>query len=155
MRPWAPPACGPVMLPALHPSYLGYRPTLTSRYDFLRYEIKYGIRYYLTEPRRALQPPKGTQWFPRIGLFVVQAISLGPCRRPIEFLTSSNPWGHFSKITNFQIHKIEKWKFLSPFRPKDFFVISHEHKDSFFEVIWPKKNSNTHVQIGPESFRQK
>ena len=43
---------------------------------------------YLTTPRRALQP-KGTQWFPRIGLFVVQAISLGPCRRPIEFLTSS------------------------------------------------------------------
>ena len=27
-----------------------------------------------TEPIRALQP-KGTQWFPRIGLFVVQAIS--------------------------------------------------------------------------------
>ena len=42
--------------------------------------------YFLTEPRWALQP-QGTQWFPRIGLFVVQAISLGDCRRPIEFLT--------------------------------------------------------------------
>ena len=31
----------------------------------------------LTEPRRALQP-KGTQWFLRIELFLVQAISLGP-----------------------------------------------------------------------------
>ena len=29
----------------------------------------------LTEPRRALQP-KGTQWFPQIGLFVVQAKDL-------------------------------------------------------------------------------
>ena len=53
----------------------------------------------LTEPRRALQP-KGTQWFPRIGLFVVRAISLGPCRRPIEFLTSSHPCGRLSKIPN-------------------------------------------------------
>ena len=41
----------------------------------------------LTEPRWPLQP-KGTQWFLRIGLFVVRAISLGPCRRPIEYLTS-------------------------------------------------------------------
>ena len=41
------------------------------------------IQTRLTEPRRALQP-KGTQWFPRIGLFVVQAIILGPCRRPIS-----------------------------------------------------------------------
>ena len=32
---------------------------------------------FLTEPRWALQP-QGTQWFPQIGLFVVQAISLGP-----------------------------------------------------------------------------
>ena len=37
----------------------------------------------LTEPSRALQP-KGTQWFSRIGFFVVQVISLGPCRRPIR-----------------------------------------------------------------------
>ena len=42
---------------------------------------------YLTEPSRALQP-KSTQGFPRIGLFVVQAISLGGCR-PIDFLTLS------------------------------------------------------------------
>ena len=47
----------------------------------------------LTEPRSALQP-KSTQRFPRIGLFLVQAISLGPCRRPIEFLTSSHPYVH-------------------------------------------------------------
>ena len=41
----------------------------------------------LTEPRWPL-PPRGTQWFLQIGLFVVRAISLGPCRRPIEYLTS-------------------------------------------------------------------
>ena len=92
------------------------------------YEIKYGIQYYLTEPRRALQP-KGTQWFPLIGLFVVQAISLGPCRRLIEFLISSNSCG-----PKFQIHKVEKWKILSPF-----FIISHEQKRQFFEVIWQKQ----------------
>ena len=44
-------------------------------------------RFNLTEPRWALQP-QGTQWFSRIGLFVVQAIILGPYRRPIEFLSS-------------------------------------------------------------------
>ena len=93
----------------------------------------------LTEPRWAIQP-QGTQWFSRIGLFVVQAISLGPCRRPIEFLTSSHPCGRLSKIPNSQIHKVKKWKFLSHFRRKDFFVISHEHKDRFLVVIWPKKN---------------
>ena len=48
------------------------------------------IHKSLTEPRRALQH-MGNQWFPRIGLFVVQAISLSPCRRSIEFLTSSHP----------------------------------------------------------------
>ena len=82
----------------------------------------------LTEPRRALQP-KGTQWFPRIGLFEVQAINLGPCRRPLEFLTSLQHCKHLSKIPNSQIIKVEKWKILSHFRPKDFSVISHEHKD--------------------------
>ena len=51
----------------------------------------------LTEPRWALQP-QGTQWFSRIGLFVVQAIILGPYRRPIEFLTSWHPCGCLSKI---------------------------------------------------------
>ena len=83
----------------------------------------------LTEPKRALQP-KGTQWFPRIELFGVQAISLGPCRRPIEFLTSSYPCGGLSKIPNSQIHKVEKWKNLCQFQRKDFFVISHEHRDA-------------------------
>ena len=101
----------------------------------------------LTEPRRALQP-KGTQWFPWIGLFVVHAISLGPCRRPIEFLTSSHPCGCLSKIPNGQIHKVEKWKFLSHFRLKDFFVISHEDKDRFFEVIWPIKTPG-HIKYWP------
>ena len=67
-----------------------------------------------------------TQWFHRIGLFVVQAISLGPCRRPVEFLTSLHHCGRLSKIPNFQIHKVEKQKNLSPFRRKDFFVIYHE-----------------------------
>ena len=38
--------------------------------------------------------------FPRIGLFVVQAISLGPCRGPIEFLTSSHLYGRLPKILN-------------------------------------------------------
>ena len=73
------------------------------------------INYNLTEPRRALQP-KGTQWFPWIGHFVVQAISLGPRRRPIEFLTSSHPFMRLSKISNSQIHKVKKWKNLSHFR---------------------------------------
>ena len=40
--------------------------------------------FILTEPRWALQP-QGSQWFPRIGLFVVQA-------RPIEFFDSLHPW---------------------------------------------------------------
>ena len=92
----------------------------------------------LTKPRWALQP-QGTQWFLRIGLFMVQAISLGPCRTPIEVLTSSHPCGRLSKIPNSQIHKVKKWKILSNFRRKDFFVISHERKDRFFVVIWPKK----------------
>ena len=92
----------------------------------------------LTEPRRALQP-KGTQWFTRIELFAVQAISLGTCRRPIEFLTSLHPCRRLSKIPNFQIHKVEKWKILSHFWRKDFFINSHEHKDRFFVVICPKK----------------
>ena len=63
-----------------------------------------------TEPRWALQP-QSTQWFPRIGLFVVQAISLGPCRWLIEFLTSSHPCGRLSEIQNSQTQKVEKWKF--------------------------------------------
>ena len=46
----------------------------------------------LTEPRWALQP-QGTQGLPRIGLFVVQAISLGHCRRPIEFWPHGTPVG--------------------------------------------------------------
>ena len=92
----------------------------------------------LTEPSRALQP-KCTHWFPQIGLFVIPVISLGPCRGPIEFLTSSHPCRHLSKIPNSQIHKVKKWKFLSHFRRKDFFVILHEHRDRFFVVIWPKK----------------
>ena len=92
----------------------------------------------LTKPRWALQP-QGTQWFLRIGLFMVQAISLGPCRTPIEVLTSSHPCGRLSKIPNSQIHKVEKWKILSNFPRKDFFVISHEHEDRFFILIWPRK----------------
>ena len=91
-----------------------------------------------TEPRWAIQP-QGTHWFSRIGLFVVQAIILGPYRRPIEFLTSWHPCGRLSKIPNSQIHKVKKWKILSNFRRKDFFVISHGHKDRFFVVIRPKK----------------
>ena len=88
----------------------------------------------LTEPRKALQP-KSTQWFPRIILFVVQAISLGPCKRPIEFLTSSHPCCRFSKIPNFQIHKIEKCILLSNFWQRDFLVISYAHKDSFWSDL--------------------
>ena len=49
----------------------------------------FSLYVVLTEPRWPLQP-RGTQWFLRIGLFVVRAISLGPCRRPIEFLTTSH-----------------------------------------------------------------
>ena len=101
----------------------------------------------LTEPRRALQL-KGTLWFPRIRLFVVHAISLGPCRRPIEFLISLHPCGHLSKIPNSQIHKVKKWKILSNFRRKDFFVISHGHKDRFFVVIRPKKTPG-HIKYWP------
>ena len=95
--------------------------------------------FELTEPRWAIQP-QGTQWFSRIGLFVVQAIILGPYRRPIEFLTSWHPCGRLSKIPNSQIHKVKKWKILSNFRRKDFFVISHGHKGRFFVVIRPKKS---------------
>ena len=105
------------------------------------------IRKYLTEPRWPLQP-RGTQWFLRIGLFVVRAISLGPCRRPIEYLTSSHPCGRLSKIPNSQIHKVKKWKILSNFRRKDFFVISHGHKDRFFVVIRPKKTPG-HIKYWP------
>ena len=101
----------------------------------------------LTEPRRALQP-KGTQWFPWIGLFVIQANSLVPCRRLIEFLTSSHPCGRLSKIQNSQIHKVEIWKFLSNFPRKDFSVISHEHKDKFFVVIRPIKTPG-HIKYWP------
>ena len=76
----------------------------------------------LTEPRWAIQP-QGTQWFSRIGLFVVQFIILGPYRRPIEFLTSSHPCGCSSKIPILENHwvpwgcmahlgsvKMKKWK---------------------------------------------
>ena len=76
--------------------------------------------------------PQDTLWFPRIRLFVVKAISLGHCRRPIEFLTSSHPCRCFSKIPNSQIHKVEKWKILSNFLLKNFYVISHEHINRFF-----------------------
>ena len=65
---------------------------------------------------------------------MVQVISLGPCRRPIEFLTSWYPCGHLSKIPNSQI--------------KDFFVISHGHKYRFFVVIWPKKTPR-HIKYWP------
>ena len=92
----------------------------------------HGSTHILTESRWALQP-QGTQWFPKIGLFLVQAISLGPCRWPIEFLTSSHPCGHLSKIQNSQIHKVEIWNFLSNFPRKDFSVISHEHKHRFLK----------------------
>ena len=102
---------------------------------------------HLTEPRWALQP-QGTKWFSRIGLFVVQVIILGLCRRPIEFLTSWHPCGRLSKIPNSQIHKVEKWKILSNFRRKDFFVISHGHKGRFFVVIWPKKTLG-HIKYWP------
>ena len=30
-------------------------------------------------------------------------------------------------------------KIFKPIPTEDFFVISHEHKDRFFVVIWPKK----------------
>ena len=80
---------------------------------------------------------------------MVRAISLGPCRRPIEYLTSSHPCGRLSKIPNSQIHKVKKWKILSNFRRKDFFVISHERKDRFFVVIWPKKTLR-HIKYRPK-----
>ena len=90
-------------------SWLDFYKKTVSNYPF---SICFSIIYVqltlnLTEPRWAIQP-QGTQWFSRIGLFVVQAISLGPCRRPIEFLTSSHPCGRLSKIPNSQIHKVEK-----------------------------------------------
>jgi hypothetical protein len=50
----------------------------------------------------------GTQWNPRIGLFVVQDFTPGPFRRPIPFLTSSHPRGRLSKITNLQIQRVKK-----------------------------------------------
>ena len=53
------------------------------------------------------------QWFLRIRLFVVKAISLGPCRRPIEYLTSSHHCGRLSKIPNSQNKKKKKWKILT------------------------------------------
>ena len=97
----------------------------------------------LTEPRRALQPT-GTQWFSWIGLFVVQAISLVPSRRPIDLTASLQAF--FWKS---QIFKSIRSKNESPFQLKDFFVIFHEHKDSFFE----KKKLWTHFQISPLSIR--
>ena len=77
-----------------------------------------------------------------------QAISLGPCRRPIEFLTSWHPCGGLSKIPNSQIHKVKKWKILSNFPWKDFFVISHGNKGRFFVVIRPKKTLG-HIEYWP------
>ena len=59
----------------------------------------------LTEPSRALQ---NTQWFPRIGLFVVQAIILGPFRRNIEFLNSFHPYQHLSKSKIFKFIRSKK-----------------------------------------------
>ena len=112
-------------------SYMNYLLQHIDIYIFLTVVCTY---FNLTEPSRVLQR-KSTQGFPRIGLFVV---SLGCCRRPIEFLTSSHPCGRLSKIPIFQIHKVEKWKKLSPFRQRVFFVIFHE--DNFFEVIWLEKN---------------
>ena len=53
-----------------------------------------------------------------------------------------------SKIPNSQIHKVEKWKFLCNFPRKDFFIISHEHKDGFFVVIWPIKTPG-HIKYRP------
>ena len=50
---------------------------------------------YLTAPSRALQP-KDTKKNPKIGLFVIQVFSLGSCRRPIQFLTSSHPFCQIS-----------------------------------------------------------
>ena len=44
--------------------------------------------------------------------------------------------------------RIEKWKKLSRFRQKDFFVISHEDKDRFFVVIWPQKTVR-HIKYWP------
>ena len=79
----------------------------------------------LTEPRWALQP-QSTQWFPWIGLFVVQALSLNPCRRPIEVLISLHPCGRLSKIPNSQMHKVEKWKFL--------------RSAAWLKVRYPRKN---------------
>ena len=102
--------------------------------------------HFLTEPRRALQP-KGTQWFRQIGLFVVQAISLGPCRRSIAFFTSSQSCRRFSKISNFQIHKVEKWKILGPFWQRVFFVIFHEHKDNFFWSVSAKTKVSNEWKI--------
>ena len=58
--------------------------------------LQFYLAFYLTEPRWAIQP-KGTQWFSRIGLFVVQAIILGPCRRPIEFWPHDTPAGVYQK----------------------------------------------------------
>ena len=39
-------------------------------------------------------------------------------------------------------------KILSHFRQKDFFLISHEHKDGFFVVIWPIKTPG-HIKYWP------
>ena len=83
-----------------------------------------------------------------IRLFVVQAISLGPCRRPIEFLTSSHPFGYLSKIPNFHFHKVEKWKFRSPFQRRVLFVISHEHKNNFLKWFDQTKSCR-HVAYRP------
>ena len=67
--------------------------------------------------------------------------------RPKKILDKSNisPESiHFSQKLKDPKHKIpknhwEKWKILSNFRRKDFFVISHGHKGRFFVVIRPKK----------------
>ena len=91
--------------------FLENEPELVCSFFSTKTSPVYFWPYLLTEPRWAPQP-QGTQWFPRIGLFVVQAISLAPCRWPIEFLTSSHPCGHLSKIPNSQIHKVGKLKFF-------------------------------------------
>ena len=60
----------------------------------------------------------------------------------IEFLTSSHPW------VSQKSHKVKNWKFLSNFRRKDFFIISHGHKARFFVVIRPKKTPG-HIKYWP------
>jgi hypothetical protein len=106
------------------------------------------LRNYWNQFNRAKHNLRANQWFPQIGLFEVQAISLGPCRRPTEFLTSPQPCGRLSEIPYFKIHKVEKWKFEAPIEKKVFYAWSQKLIGLLYNDDLDHKKSNFGKLLG-------